>query len=298
MEKIEDRIDFYIGDLKKDTILDPKWIMYNSKGYIKASADPACGHAELLAQIRKVSSKPFYFMFQEITSFAPPYVLLRSRVSSSGVLINSLYYDRMWSDLYNPPQDLPFNQKKSAVFWRGAPSGGGGGWFNKNNKIDRAYRFNLVKKHHKNHDIGFCRLKPFQREQFQKHYGEDGADYVKTSESKKVFLQYKYIISVEGNDNDSGLRWKLNSNSLVIMPKPVSQTWLMEDKLEPNVHYIQVSNDWSDLDEKIEWCNSNQEQCMDIVKNAQEYMKQFLDAEKEQELELNVLQKYFDLISR
>lgn len=297
MEKIEDRIDFYIGDLRQDTPVDEKWIMSKSAGYKKASSNPRNGHAELLAQIRKVSDKPFYFSHQEIKRPAPAYVLLRSRIASSGVLINSLYYDRMWGDFYNPPKDIPFNQKKNAVFWRGAPSGATNGYWVDNTPLKRAHRFDLVKKHYKNHDIGFTRLIDDSAQKFQKLHGEDGSKYVKTPMSKEKFLHYKYIISVEGNDNDSGLRWKLNSNSLVIMPKPVSQTWLMEDKLKPNIHYIRVSNDWSDLDEKIEWCNSNQKQCMDIIKNAQEYMKQFLDAKKEQELELKVLRRYFDLIS-
>ena len=33
----------------------------------------------------------------------------------------------------------------------------------------------------------------------------------------KEFLKYKYILSVEGNDKDSGINWNLNSNSVVLM---------------------------------------------------------------------------------
>ena len=62
--------------------------------------------------------------------------------------------------------------------------------------------------------------------------------YVKGKCNISKFLQYKYILSIEGNDKDSGLNWKLNSNSLVLMAKPRVTSWLMETKLIPNYHYI------------------------------------------------------------
>ena len=38
--------------------------------------------------------------------------------------------------------------------------------------------------------------------------------------------------------------------------------------LQPQVHYIQCANDYSDLIEKIEWCKSNRKECIAIGDNA------------------------------
>jgi len=44
-------------------------------------------------------------------------------------------------------------------------------------------------------------------------------------------LNYKYILSVEENDKDGGIQWKLNSNSLLLMSKSRVISWLTETKL-------------------------------------------------------------------
>ena len=101
-------------------------------------------------------------------------------------------------------------------------------------------------------------------------------DYVKNQMSVIEMLQYKYILSVQGNDKDSGLNWKLNSNSLILMTKPTVSSWLMETTLIPNVHYVLLKDDFSDLKEKFEWCEKNQEKCKQIIKNANTFMNQFI----------------------
>ena len=119
--------------------------------------------------------------------------------------------------------------------------------------------------------------------------------YVKGNCDVNHFLKFKYILSIEGNDKDSGLNWKLNSNSLVFMAKPRVTTWLMETTLIPNKHYILLNDDFSDLQEKLEWCNNNQDKCIEIIKNANEFMKQFSDKKMEENLEIEVLNTYFRL---
>lgn len=49
--------------------------------------------------------------------------------------------------------------------------------------------------------------------------------------SPEKFAQFAYVISLEGNDKDSGLGWKSYLKSLVFMPLPTVSTWAMEDKL-------------------------------------------------------------------
>lgn len=44
-------------------------------------------------------------------------------------------------------------------------------------------------------------------------------------------LQNKIIISIEGNDVATNLKWAMNSNSVTIMPKPKFETWFAEGKI-------------------------------------------------------------------
>ena len=94
-------------------------------------------------------------------------------------------------------------------------------------------------------------------------------------------LKAKFIISLEGNDVATNLKWIMYSNSVVLMPKPTICSWFMEDHLKPNVHYVEIKPDFSDLEKVYEWCINNQDTCLAISKNAKEYVKEFLNEETE-----------------
>jgi len=106
-------------------------------------------------------------------------------------------------------------------------------------------------------------------------------------------LNYKYLLSVEGNDKDSGLQWKLNSNSLVMMARPICTSWLMESTLIPDYHYILLKDDFSDLVEKIIWCNAHPNECKEIINHANQFMMQFANEKIEQFIENEVIKEYF-----
>jgi hypothetical protein len=71
-------------------------------------------------------------------------------------------------------------------------------------------------------------------------------------------MDAKMIIMAEGNDVATGSKWAMLSTSTVIMSKPGVFSWLMEDRLIAGIHYLEVKWDWSDLEEKVRWCLSNQ----------------------------------------
>ena len=58
-------------------------------------------------------------------------------------------------------------------------------------------------------------------------------------------LKYKYLLSLEGNDVSSSLKWMLYSNSVVFMRNPRIVSWIMEDHLEPYIHYIPLNDDFN-----------------------------------------------------
>ena len=76
------------------------------------------------------------------------------------------------------------------------------------------------------------------------------------------------------------------------MAKPSVDSWLMESTLIPNYHYILLKDDYSNVLEKVEWCNKNPEKCIQIIKNANQYMRQFENKKIEDLLEKNVLYLY------
>lgn len=107
-------------------------------------------------------------------------------------------------------------------------------------------------------------------------------------------LDYKFIMSLEGNDVASNLKWVMSSNSLAVMPKPTCETWFMEGRLKPNYHYVEVASDFSDLEEKIDYYIKNPDKAEDIVRNANEYIEQFKNKDRERCIGLLVMQKYFE----
>lgn len=106
-------------------------------------------------------------------------------------------------------------------------------------------------------------------------------------------LEYKFILSLEGHDVATNLKWIMSSNSIAVMPTPVYETWFMEARLIPDHHYIHINSDYTNVEEKLNYYMQNPEQAMQIIKNANNYVSQFLDKGREDLLSLLVLEKYF-----
>jgi hypothetical protein len=108
-------------------------------------------------------------------------------------------------------------------------------------------------------------------------------------------LQYKFILSIEGNDVATNLKWIMSSNSLCFMKKPIYETWFMEGQLLPGVHYVLLADDYSDLSEKIAYYQKHIDEAEQIIANAQAYVEQFKDTRQERLVSLMVVNKYFTM---
>jgi hypothetical protein len=106
-------------------------------------------------------------------------------------------------------------------------------------------------------------------------------------------LQYKFILSLEGHDVATNLKWIMSSNSIAVMPAPVYETWFMEGTLIPDHHYIQIKSDYSDVEEKLNYYLQHPHKAQAIISNANKYVSQFMDKQREDLLSLLVLEKYF-----
>lgn len=107
-------------------------------------------------------------------------------------------------------------------------------------------------------------------------------------------LQYKFILSIEGNDVATNLKWIMSSNSVAIMPTPKFETWFMEGTLIPDYHYIHIQDDYSDLNKKLEYYIQNPQKADEIRQNANKYVNQFKNKKREKLISILVLKKYFE----
>lgn len=112
--------------------------------------------------------------------------------------------------------------------------------------------------------------------------------------TREEHLKYKFILCLEGNDVATNLKWVMLTNSLAVMPKPKFETWFMEGTLIPNYHYVEIADDYSDLEERLQYYITHEDEANAIIQHAHEFVEQFLDKQREDIISLLVLQKYFE----
>src|SRR5690606_30754207 len=117
--------------------------------------------------------------------------------------------------------------------------------------------------------------------------------WIKEKLSISRHLDYKFVLALEGNDVATNLKWVMSSNSLAVMPTPKFETWFMEASLIPDYHYVHIKDDFSNLEEKLNYYLQNPEKALEIIKNANAYVAQFKDKQREDLISLLVLEKYF-----
>ena len=113
--------------------------------------------------------------------------------------------------------------------------------------------------------------------------------------SIKEQLKYKFVLSLEGNDVATNLKWIMSSNSVCIMPRPKYETWFKEGTLIPNYHYIEVLDDYSNIKEIFEEYLKNEKECLSIIKNANNFVGGFLNYDQRLMISRLVVSRYQDL---
>ena len=109
----------------------------------------------------------------------------------------------------------------------------------------------------------------------------------------KAMLKYKYLISGEGNDVATNLKWALASNSVVFMPPPTRESFILESKLKPWVHYVPLEHTMEDLEAKVSLCEMNRSRCRRISEAATLYMRAFSTRRKLFRLGAQVYEQHF-----
>lgn len=167
---------------------------------------------------------------------------------------------------------IPFQQKEDRAVWRGKG-------------IHNQTRRNFVERHM---NQPFCDVGLTDR-------GLQSHPYYRPFMGIPEQLRYKFIVSIEGNDVATNLKWIMSSQALCLMTRPRYETWFMEGTLAPDVHYVLLKSDYSDLEEKISHYRKNHVDAERIIKNANEFVSTFQNPRLERLTGLMVLEKYLRL---
>ena len=134
-----------------------------------------------------------------------------------------------------------------------------------------------------------------RRERFLEMWSKNALCDLKSTGGMALYdhLYYRYIMCLEGNDVASNLKWVMSSNSVAVMPRPTCESWFMEGKLIPGYHYIEISDDYHDMIEKIEYYEAHPDEAKNIVRHAHEWVRQFQNSKREKIVSLMVIEKYF-----
>lgn len=352
------RIKYYVGDL-----YDKKILLYKSN--LTNLKEPGTGtlhllnyeyllHANMSNKIKDGYAWPLLYILSVLPKIykskrflyrigdhhqktTTKGMIAKTRVvSDRSVTLLKITPYRFWGNVNKVRNyDIPYNQKKDMIVWRGATTG--------NNKITPTRKSTLGKmrkliKHtirmtSNKEDVHLqdflskyfkdtiiwrrattCKNKITPtRFDFVSKYSDESqimnvgfsqivqnkesySDLVKGKMTLKEQLQYKFLVSLQGNDVASGLKWMLYSNSVVMMAKPTICSWAMEDQLKPFVHYLPLKDDFSNLEEVYQWAISNENACIEIANNATRFIEMFLDIRRELLIECEVMRRYLDNI--
>lgn len=99
---------------------------------------------------------------------------------------------------------------------------------------------------------------------------------VSNSSKKKEQLKYKVQITIDGNSSTyPGFLWRLLSNSVNIKQESDEIQWFYRI-VKPNIHYVPVKNDLSNIIQQIEWINNNDSEAKQISENARKLVQENL----------------------
>jgi len=297
----EERIKYYLGNLHKRSLLkvhvaDPAYIRKRqvycvNDSFLRDSHNDSTIPLENFEEmkqyyqefrfksLKRCKNKQFLFIPGDIGNDYDIPVITKTRpIGGNGYNVILLFsFDKHYGDIAKvKSSDMPYELKKDIILWRGGTTG-------------RRKRMPLVEKYcdfpGPEIDVGFSRYVDGYEGQKLPNFLKKGLNYAE-------MLQHKFLISVEGNDVATNLKWIMASHSVCIMPHPKIEGWLMEGLLQPWVHYVPVRDDFSDLLDVHQWCVSNPSQCKEIVKNANAYIARFADQDNNRFIINKVLEGY------
>ena len=215
-------------------------------------------------------NSPFAYLFGDVTTVPAEPTLVKSRPIAGDNQNSVILKLDSVRHFYTLKDNQKFNDKKPILVWRGA--------------AHQPHRLAFLEKF-ANHPQ--CDVKCVHKKSIGKAYN---GDFMSISQQ----LKYKFILSIEGNDVATNTKWIMASQSLCFMNSPKFETWLMEGLLQPEVHFVHLQDDYSDLEDKMSFYSKNPDAAQKIINNANQWMSQFFDEKQELITSVLVLKKYFE----
>lgn len=193
-------------------------------------------------------------------------------------------------------KDMPWEKKKNMAVFRGQLTGSRDGYDKHRSDLENCLnlrRCRLVY-NHANSPLVNARLTDTRG---RLPDVMNGVELTTSSVTIRHLLRYKGIVMLEGNDVASGLKWALLSESIVLMPIPKHTSWAMEELLVPWVHYVPITEDAEDLEEKMQWIVTHDEESRRISHAATLWMQDLVyhpdAAEDDRWIQEETIRRYF-----
>ncbi len=230
--------------------------------------------------------------------FAVPTFVKSRMVSDRGAACVLLPLDRKrhWGDLGRiAAQDIPFRDKADTIVWRGGTTGAFTP-FGPDGRRSSRFHVATMPQVEGVTDIGYSEVV-----QLTEGLTDVPLEVIRARVRPPLTiaeqLRSRFLLSLEGNDVATGLKWMLLSNSAVVMPQPTCESWACEGDLVPHVHYIPLKDDLSDIAEVADWCLTHPAECEEIAMNGKRYIAQFLDEARERAIAQAVIAGYTARVS-
>lgn len=168
-------------------------------------------------------------------------------------------------------KEISWKNKKEIAIFRGSATG-----CYIDNKNIRIKAMELSKKHPDLLDSGITSLNRKIKKEKDKELN------IISNIKKSNFItndekaEHKYILNLDGHVSAFRLGQELSIvNSIVLIPQTKFKLWFSY-LLKPYVHFVPVDHDLSDLISKIKWCKQNDNKCLEISKNGNEFYSKYL----------------------
>lgn len=245
---------------------------------------------------KMITETPFFLMSKDLSSPIEKNALL---------LPDAFLLERnKWPTVFNKIQKASiayeWDKKIPKVFWRGTTTGGDieNGFIYKLDNYDKLPRLSLVmmsKSFPGLIDARFTRLAQFSDENSSAALKNvlstlfpEGPKWI----VEEDHLAYKYLISIDGN-TCAWLRvpWIMLSNS-VLLKQESKKIEIFYAGMKPYVHYVPVSEDISDVFEKLRWLQHHDAEAKAISENATKFVEANLTQDDIDEYLAIILNEY------
>ena len=191
---------------------------------------------------------------------------------------------------------VSWSMKFPKACWYGSTTGALDLWAKK----PKFTRYQLVHEAKKRPDLikaGFTYITQYAKMRPEK-FRNDVMKVVEHSNSYEQ-MRNKYIVVADGNVSTYGFFWVLASGSVPLkqdseyiqyfedsesmsgdfLKSRISDSPEISDFLKPNVHYVPIKKDYSDLLEKIEWLKEHDKEAQKIAENARSFAQRHFNLE-------------------